>query len=547
MKADEVARTKTAIQSFGVRMDEAEGTGRLGGAGPAEGRVLLLGGSAASVPVRSAFVADSPYRVARDNGGWILICRDDVVASIEIPPEPSFYRMTTDNGLPYRKVALLHGTDCLASTVIQGCAFRRGQGGCRFCGIGLSLVQGLTTAEKSPEDLAEVAARAAREGRASHVVLTSGSTKDGEREVDLYAECARAIKEASALPIHVQVLPPRDPAMLGRLRAAGVDTVGIHIESFDEGALRRSAPHKASLGLERFSRAWREAVGIFGTNQVSSFILAGIGESDASIIEGGEMLAGMGVYPFLVPLRPIPGTPMGGERPPGPDRMVRLYTCLAQAVRSAGLAAGRSAAGCVRCGACSALPEHEAALSAGVTCRVAANTRDLRHCFEIRRRVFVEEMKFFDGTDRDENEGRAMHIIGECDGEAVGTVRVHEEGDGVWRGSRLAALPGYKRRLGRPLVEEAVEVVRSQGAKSFYAYIEAGRVPFFEACGWTTLREGPSLCGRPHTIMSVNLGLAKKSPGERVRDSHRDSYADCVDVDRKFLFSRKAAKNVKER
>lgn len=515
MRAGEAARIKTAIQSLGVRMDGAEGKGRTGGAGPAEGRVILLGGAAASVPVGSSFVEDSPYRVARQNGGWSLIRRDDVVASIEFPPEPSFYGSITRSGVPYRQVALLHGTDCLASTVIQGCDFQRGQGGCRFCGIGLSLARGLTTAEKSSGDLAEVAARAAGEGRASHVVLTCGSTKGGEREADLYTECARAIKEASALPVHVQVLPPRDPAELGRLKAAGVDTVGIHIESFDERALRRSAPHKASLGLERFLRAWREAVGVFGPNQVSSFLLAGIGESDASIIEGAEMLAGLGVYPYLVPLRPIPGTPMGGARPPGPDRMERLYRRLAAAVLSADLAAGRSAAGCVRCGACSALPEHEAALRAGVTCRVASDSGDLRHCFDIRHRVFVEEMGFFEGTDRDENEGRAIHIISEYDGAAVGTVRVHEEGNGIWRGSRLAALPGYRRRMGRALVEKAVEVVRSRGARAFYAYIESGRVDFFRACGWLVHGEGPSLCGRPHTIMTVDLGLARSRRGIR--------------------------------
>ncbi len=523
MRADKIARTKTAIQSLGVRMDEAEGTGRLGGAGPAEGRVILLGGAAASVPVRSPFVANSPYRLAGRNRGWKLMRRDEAVASIEIPPEPSFYRMITRSGVPYRKVALLHGTDCLASTVIQGCAFQRGQGGCRFCGIGLSLEQGLTTAEKSPGDLAEVAARAAGEGRASHAVLTSGSTKDGGREADLLAECARAIKEASALPVHVQVLPPRDPAVFGRLRAAGVDTVGIHIESFDPGALRRSAPHKASLGVERFSQAWREAVGVFGANQVSSFILAGMGESDSSVIEGAEMLAEMGVYPYLVPLRPIPGTPMGGVRPPGQDRMERLYRRLAAAVRAASLAAGRSAAGCVRCGACSALPEHEAALSAGVACRIAADAGDLRSCFAIRHRVFVEEMDFFAGTDRDENEGRAIHIIGECDGTAVGTVRVHEETDGVWRGSRLAALPGYRRRLGRALVEKAVEVVQSQGARAFYAHIEAGRIAFFRSCGWFDLGEGSSLCGRPHTIMTVDLGLERNRPVERIREESLDA------------------------
>jgi len=151
-------------------------------------------------------------------------------------------------------------------------------------------------------------------------------------------------------------------------------------------------------------------------------------------------------------------------------------------------------------------------------CRVATGAWDLLRCFEIRHRVFVDEMKFFAGTDRDENEVQAIHIIGECDGAAVGTVRVHEESDGIWRGSRLAVLPGYRKRLGRALVERAVEVVRSQGAKSFYAYIQSERVPFFVSCGWLILGEGPALSGRPHMIMTVDLGLALGRPGEAVRE-----------------------------
>ena len=423
MTPEAVARLKTEIQSLGVRLDEAEPTGRLGGAGPAEGRVILLSGRPASVPVASPFVADSPYRLSRHGEAWFLMTGDDRWIEVDLPPEPAFHGKTTRTGLPFGKVALLHGADCLATTVIQACGFRRGGGGCRFCGIDLSLDAGRTTAKKDPADLAEVAAEAARAGLVSHVVLTSGSTPGGEGETALLAACTRAVKAASSLPVHVQLLPPDDPRALGRLEAAGADTVGIHMESFDEEVLRRTAPHKAALGPDRFDRAWLEAVERFGPNQVSSFLIAGLGESDASVLEGGERLARIGVYPYLVPLRPIPGTPMGDGRPPAPERMERLYRGLASAVLAAGLEARRSMAGCVRCGACSALPEYEPIRPRGVRTRIAAGDADLERCFEIRRRVFVEELAFFPGTDRDDHEARAVHLLGECDGEAVGTFR----------------------------------------------------------------------------------------------------------------------------
>ena len=122
--------------------------------------------------------------------------------------------------------------------------------------------------------------------------------------------CASAIKEATGLPIHAQFCPPSNMEGLYELKAAGVDTVGIHIESFDFETLSRVAPVKAAMGLERFEKAWKMAVEIFGPNQVSSFLIVGLGEKTDSIIWGSKYLADMGVFPFVVPLRPIPGSLM---------------------------------------------------------------------------------------------------------------------------------------------------------------------------------------------------------------------------------------------
>ena len=65
---------------------------------------------------------------------------------------------------------------------------------------------------------------------------------------------------------------------LYELKEAGVDTVGIHIESFDFKILSQVAPAKAAMGLERYEKAWKMAVEIFGPNQVSSFLIVGLGE-----------------------------------------------------------------------------------------------------------------------------------------------------------------------------------------------------------------------------------------------------------------------------
>jgi biotin synthase-related radical SAM superfamily protein len=100
-------------------------------------------------------------------------------------------------------------------------------------------------------------------------------------------------------------------------------------------------------------------VAIFGRNQVSSFLIAGLGEMPDSIIEGAALLCDLGVYPFIVPLRPIPGTRLESQSPPNPEAMIEIYQHASALLERSGLSWKNSMAGCVRCGACSGLPDFE--------------------------------------------------------------------------------------------------------------------------------------------------------------------------------------------
>ncbi len=97
---------------------------------------------------------------------------------------------------------------------------------------------------------------------------------------------------------------------------------------------------------------------LLGPGRVSSFVIAGLGENDHSILEGTRLLASLGVYPFVLPLRPIPGTPLGEVSPPPPDRMFGLYEAAAKIIDASGLRAAEAGAGCVRCGSCSAITHY---------------------------------------------------------------------------------------------------------------------------------------------------------------------------------------------
>lgn len=350
---------KSELQSLGVKLTTDEIPGRKGGgAGPAEGIILKIKETVMSVPAFNDYVKNTPYRLHRQRGQWALSAGDDIV-TVELPDFRQFYQKKTSDGKYFSEVALIHGFDCLATTVIQSCAYWGTPQSCKFCGIGLSLKNGVTVDKKNPSELAEVAVAAAEEIGVGHVTLTSGSTYKGNREVDHLAKCAELIKKNTVLGVQVQCRPPRDPSTLGIFKQVGVDSVAIHVDSFDGETLSQVAPNKAKIGLQKYIETWEEAVRIFGSNQVVSIIIVGLGETDHSVLEGVKLLAEIGVYPLLVPFRPIAGTPMGSWRPPGPDRMRALYKQAAVILAEKGITWQAIKAGCGRCTACSAMADYE--------------------------------------------------------------------------------------------------------------------------------------------------------------------------------------------
>ena len=159
------------------------------------------------------------------------------------------------------------------------------------------------------------------------------------------------------MSVHVQFEPPEDSGLVDEA-AAIADTAAINMECFDPDALARVAPGKASIGLDHYRAAWERAVAAMGQGRVTCFVIAGLGETRRSVLEGCRLLTSLGVFPLVLPLRPIPGTPMGSSAPPSAGDMLSLYESAAQIVVESGLSSDECMmAGCVRCGACSAITD----------------------------------------------------------------------------------------------------------------------------------------------------------------------------------------------
>jgi radical SAM protein (TIGR04043 family) len=350
------------LQSLGARIEvPVPDRGRRGGAGPSDDKAFMLAGVAAMVPTLGDFARNSPYAVTANPAGGYSLTRDGIpLLPVEFPATPRFYELSTSDGIPYKKIAVLHGRDVLATTVSQRCVRWRHEGErCQFCAIERSLEYGSTIGLKTPQQLAEVAEAAVRLDGVRHMVLTTGTLNYHDMGVRYLAKCVRAIKAAVDIPIQVQFEPPENLDDMLLLRDAGVDTVGMHLESLDQTVRERISPGKATISIERYYAAFARAVEIFGRNQVSSYIILGLGDSEETIVEGARRMAEIGVYPFVVPLRPIIGTPLESASAPDPAFTQRIYRRVAENNRKYGISYRNSKAGCTRCGACSGMVAFE--------------------------------------------------------------------------------------------------------------------------------------------------------------------------------------------
>jgi radical SAM protein (TIGR04043 family) len=355
----------TELQSLGARWVSADGPGlsRAGGAGPSDHKALVLGGETLMVPIHTAASAASPYAIrASGQGRGVLERNGERIGDVSFPTPPRFYGETTAEGIPYWKIAQLHATDVLATTVLQQCVrYIDRDTACQFCAIGQSLAAGRTIARKTPAQLAEVAEAAVRLDGVKHMVMTTGTPGTSDRGARVLAEAAAAITARVDLPIQAQCEPPDDDVWFERMKGAGIVSLGMHLEAVTEPVRRKIMPGKAEVPVARYLAAFERAVAVFGRGQVSTYILGGLGDGRDDILAISRVLVGLGVYPFVVPFVPISGTPLEGHAPPAPAFMQDLLAGVAAIVRQGGLSREALKAGCGRCGACSTLKSHESA------------------------------------------------------------------------------------------------------------------------------------------------------------------------------------------
>jgi len=366
-------RIKTELLCKGLYLDEkliehykAQGInidyGRKGGAGPSGGRYFLLEDG---FTLTNVALWNDPSRtelfLKENKEGYFEVYNNksnEYFTRLKLIQNPRFYdpEFKTSDGIAMKKIALVHGIDCLASTIFQKCIYWACGEACSFCGIEVSLQNNATIEEKNAKQITEVINAAKKEGRCKHMTLTSGTDETVDKGANRYIELLKGVKNVYPdLPLHVQIEALEDLEYITELKEAGADTIGIHIEILDENLRRDITPGKFHLSYQLFVENWEHAINVFGDNQVSSYVLTGFGEEKANFLKDVEKLVSIGVIPYITPVRSIPGK----RNLPLTDfnEMLDIYKRSGELMREYGVNPLKNKAGCVRCGGCSAINE----------------------------------------------------------------------------------------------------------------------------------------------------------------------------------------------
>ncbi|MDX1669426.1 MAG: MSMEG_0568 family radical SAM protein, partial [Limnobacter sp.] len=316
----------TDLQTLGLRLEDPSAglQSRRGGAGPSDHKAVSVEGKTIMIPVHTHTAWDSPYMASKpDPNGQSELRKNGIpIAVIQFPKQPNFYALKTSEGIPYEQIATMHSKDVLATTVLQTCIrYESRSKSCKFCSIGQSLAAGRTIERKTPQQLAEVAKAAVELDGVTQMVMTTGTPATPDRGAAIMVESVAAVKAAVDLPIQVQIEPPDRFDWFDELKRSGADTLGMHLEVLSEEVRQEMMPGKARVPVSYYMEAFDAAVKVFGRGQVSTYIIAGLGDTQDQILEMSQQLIQLGVYPFIVPFVPISGTPLESHPVPSSQFM----------------------------------------------------------------------------------------------------------------------------------------------------------------------------------------------------------------------------------
>ena len=300
---------------------------------------IAFGNTNVNVSVAEHFSTSSPYMMYEKDGKF-YIKKDEFNFEIK------FFGSLPKTNTMLDDMARLHSTDCINIWPSTNCCYDKDGIKCKFCSI-----------EKETEkpidiDVLAPAIQKLLSETPTGMLNFSGATyKDPDTMVDYWISLVKKIREFSKCKIAIEFAPPKDLEKLVLLKQAGLDVAIMNLEIANPKLRKIICPGKSGISYEHYYKAFRKAVELFGKNRVSSVLIGGL-QPKEDIITECEKMASIGVFPTIMPYRPLDNCNEKKE-----------YLCTPEELREMSIELGKilvkydlnylEQEGCTKCGGCS--------------------------------------------------------------------------------------------------------------------------------------------------------------------------------------------------
>ena len=319
------AEIKAELISIGAVDIDPELLGRITipTAGPgAGGRAFFF--NSGGHRVRLIVDEGAPLRAVEDNGDIVILKGGKELVRGTIEEE------------------LIHCPGQAYITISEQCIYD-----CKFCPV-----PKLKGKVKSTDEIIALVEEANSHGNMEGISITSGVEESPEKEVEKAVAVVKELKKRYDVPIGVSVYPTKDSSRL--LKDAGATEVKYNVETMDREIYDKYCKKPP---LDFTIECLKDAVQVFGKNNVFTNFIVGLGESDETVEKHFEELAKMGVIPNIraVGVHPLRFGELEAERPTK-ERLLKLTKMARRILDKYGLDAGAAKTMCQPCTGCDLNP-----------------------------------------------------------------------------------------------------------------------------------------------------------------------------------------------
>ncbi len=138
--------------------------------------------------------------------------------------------------------------------------------------------------------------------------------------------------------------------------------------------------------------------------------------------------------------------------------------------------------------------------------REVKNKQELAEMFDQRWLVLRSPLGMTKGSERDDHEDGAVHLVGICDRQIIASARLRESSPGLGNISYVAVLPEFQNQgIGTKMIQTLITKAQTKNLKAVRLMSRINAIKFYQRIGFTEQGNPFDFLGIPHIFMQLEI------------------------------------------